>query len=1064
MKNEIKIRRPITDALRCSRKRIPVILSLSVTLAMPFPSTIQANELFNYSAIQQSITQVRKIKGVVVDEAGEPLIGVSILVKGSTAGAITDLDGNFSLDVSESSKTLIVSYIGYKTQEIAIGTNKQFSVKLVTDTQALDEVVVIGYGTVKKRDLTGAITSVKNEDITLTPSANPMQALQGKVAGLDITKSSGQAGSGVTMQLRGKRSFEASSNPTFIIDGMPGDYSTLNPNDIQSIEVLKDASSTAVYGSAGSNGVIIITTKAGNVGKVNINVNAYAGFNGWSTLPKMRSGESYINTMREAKQAAGTYISDENLFSSTEAYQAHLDGKYLNWADLLMQNGFTQNYSISAQGGTEKTKAYFSMNFSDEQGQYTGDNYKVYSTNIKVDHKVKDWLSLGVNMQGSYVYQNKAYAKLINALVSIPLGEAYDENGKVNVTPIVGNGNTINLLLDQDKSVYRNNNQNFKLYLNPYIEIKPLKGLSLISRLNLSLNYNRSNYFQGIGSYQYYNEFGASTVGTNDKVYASITQNRNYNYKWENIATYKFDIDDHSFTLTGVTTWNHNQSDNSYMMENNILNNKFLWHNMDSKTAAVTSSYRMSKGLGFIGRINYSYLGRYLFSASMRKDGSSVLASGNRWNSFPAFSVGWRISDENFMKETQDWLSNLKLRVGYGVTGVSSIDSYTSTTQLDNNYYSLGGVKEQTYYFSKNYPNADLSWEKSYNWNFGLDASFLKNRIELTADFYNTKTKGVIWSRKIPVTNGAYDASTQYFMNMNICQTKNTGLELSLNTRNIDTKEFKWSSSLTFAQNKEKIVSLTDGVSNNISNGDYTLTIGQPVNSYYKYKIDGIWQLGEETDANVFGTIPGGIKVNVPGLIRESAGVYYKVNESTGEKTYYNADKKYVVSGADYQTIGHNSPDWTAGFQNQFTYKNFDLTIYAYIRWGQMINYEMLGYYNTSGTGNFPKYFNYWTQTNPSNDFPAMNSSKELKSYTGYSDLGYVDGSFFKIKNVTLGYTFSKNVLKTIGMEKCRLYATMTNPLIVAKSHLLKQYDPEMNGDLNYPLTKQLVFGVNISF
>ena len=331
-----------------------------------------------------------------------------------------------------------------------------------------------------------------------------MEALQGRVAGLDITRSSGQPGAGVNMQLRGTRSLSSNGNPLFIIDGMPGDYATLNPNDIESIEVLKDASSTAVYGAEGANGVIIITTKKGNEGKMSVNVNVSGGYNGWSTLPEMRSGDSYINVLREAKEIAGNYSDDEALFSSPEAYKAHLDNKYINWADALMQDGYTQNYSVSVSGGTEKTKGYFSLNFADEQGQYSGDNYKVYSTKMSIDHKVNKWISTGVNLQGSYVYQNKAYAKLVNALTTTPLGELYDENGDLNVTPVAGDGNTINLLLSQDKSVYRNNVENFKVYFTPYIEVRPFKGFTVQSRLNTTLNYNTTNYFQGIGSYQYY--------------------------------------------------------------------------------------------------------------------------------------------------------------------------------------------------------------------------------------------------------------------------------------------------------------------------------------------------------------------------------------------------------------------------------------------------------------------------------------------------------------------------------------------------------------------------------
>jgi TonB-linked SusC/RagA family outer membrane protein len=681
---------------------------------------------------------------------------------------------------------------------------------------------------------------------------------------------------------------------------------------------------------------------------------------------------------------------------------------------------------------------------------------------MRIDHKVREWMSVGVNAQMSYVHQNKAYAKLDNALTSSPLGELYDEDGNLNVNPSPYD-TQVNLLLN-NKSNYRSQNENYKLYFNPYLELRPLKGLTFQSRIGATLAYTRANSFVGMGSYQYYN--AGDTNGTSANVYAQINQTRNYNYKWENILTYNFKVaNDHDFTVTAVTSWNHNRQEYTSQKETNISDNAFLWHNMGVNNDNFTgsSSYTMSKGFGLIGRVNYSYKGKYLASASIRRDGSSRLAKDNRWDNFPAVSLGWRISDEKFMEKASNWLNNLKLRLGWGVTGTASIDPYSTVSNLEVSTLDFSGSVQNIYRYSKNYTNKTLGWEKSYNTNIGIDAAFLNNRIDLTADYYVTNTKGVIWSRQIPVVNGGYNSSTLYTMNMNICKTENRGFELALNTRNIEGRDFKWGSSITFNYNKEKIVSLTDGVSNNIANGDYALSIGEAVNSYYHYKIDGVWQKGEEADAAVFGKEPGDLKINVPGLIKESDGVFYKLDDE-GEKVYYTSESQYAYSDKDYQILGHNSPDWTLGFQNTFTYKDFDLTVFTYFRWGQMIKYGMLGSYDPTGKSNFPTYFNYWTEDNPSNDFPAINANRSLDSYTGYYALQYVDGSFFKIKNITLGYTLPKNLLQKAGISKCRFYGTITNPFIFAKSSLLKDYDPEMNGNLNYPLTKQLVFGVNLSF
>ncbi len=1055
--------------VRSNWTKTPLVLGMAAVLSMPAAFSYANVSEGTRADVVQAVLQSRTIKGQILDENGEPLIGVSVVVKGeSTVGTITDFDGNFSLEVPSGQKILVVSYIGYKTQEVTLGTGNTINVKMEPDTQALDEVVVIGYGTMKKRDLTGAITSVKSEDITLNPGSNPMEALQGKVAGLDITRTSGEAGAGVNLQLRGNRSFTASGTPLFIIDGMPGDYATLNPNDIESIEVLKDASSTAIYGASGANGVILITTKNGSAGKVAVNFNAYVGINGWSKTPSMRSGDSYINVLRDARKNNGDYTTDEALFTYAEEWQAHQKGQYIDWVDALLHTGISQNYSLSVSGGNEKTKAYMSLNYTDEQGQFEQDRFRLYSSKIRVDHNLRDWIKVGVDVQLSYVHQNRADSDLMTLMSANPLGSLYDEDGNIDATPLAApNANTYNYLLNDNRDAYRNNQQNTKLYFNPYIEINPIKGLTFRSQVGVALNYSRSNFFYGEGSVQANNPNDA-----NGGSYARVTDNRSYNYKWENILTYNFKIaNDHDFTVTAVTSWNHNRSDVAQVYQSGIANNKYLWHNIqagDSGTSGYTS-YSMSKGMGYIGRLNYSYLGKYLFSASVRHDGSSRLAEGNKWDTFPAFSLGWRISEEKFMESTKDWLDNLKIRAGYGVTGTASINPYSSASSVENANIVMGGALMNGYIMSTNIPNLMLGWEKSHNTNVGIDASFLNNRIELTMDYYDTKTTDIIWTKQLPITNGGYNASTRFTTNVNIAESSNKGIELALTTRNIVNKDFTWTTNLTFNYNKEKINKLAGGDSDVISNGTtgYAYAIGEAVNSYYHYKLDGVWQESEADLAAIFNANPGDIKINVPNLVRDG-NRFYKVDKKTGEPIkgddgniiYYDKENPYTIGGEDYQVLGHNSPDWSLGFQNAFTYKGFDLTVYAYARFGQMIKYDMLTSYDPTGQKNFPEYF----VDHIGSYFPALNSGKALDTYDGWYALSYVDGSFFKIKNVTLGYTLPDNLVKKAGINKCRFYATITNPLVFAKSDLLKDYDPEMNGSLKYPLTKSFVFGVNLSF
>lgn len=1041
--------------------KVLLVSTMLLSPAMMMAGNGQGSNMNPPSVAQQA----GSVKGNVVDELGEPMIGVTIKKKGGSTGAVTNLDGDFTLNMPAGTM-LEISYTGYKT--ITIAAKQGMKIKMEPDAIGLDELVVVGYGTQKKRDLTGAIASVKSDDIVLTPSSNPMEALQGRVSGLDITKTSGQAGSGVNMQLRGNRSFASGgTSPLFIIDGMPGDYTTLNPNDIESIEVLKDASSTAIYGSSGANGVVLITTKGGKAGKLSVNFNAYYGINGWSDVPEVRQGETYMEGLRQAAKNAGTYVDDATLFQSNpNYYTAYKNGKNIKWTDEILHTGTVQNYSLSLSGGTEKTKAYMSLNFSDERGQYKDDYYKVYSTNIRVDNQVNKWLAAGIALQASYVHQNRPFAKMEAAMRAIPFGDLYDENGNLNEYPIEGDADYINLLVN-NKSNYRRQNQRAKLYVNPYIRITPFKGFTWESRINGTLTSNRANTFDGAGSYNFIKNGGDVNSATS----ASANDSRGYSYKWENIFTYQFSLAKvHDFTVTGVTSWNHNRSDVMQAAGTGILNNSYLWHNLGKAISSTnTSSYSMSKGMGLIGRINYSYLGRYLASVSVRHDGSSRLAEGHKWSTFPAFALGWRISDEKFMENTRSWLSNLKLRVGYGETGsTSGINAYSSVTNLEQSYLTLGGEKVTTWGYTQTVANQELTWERSKNWNIGLDAAFLNGRIDMTLDLYNTKTTGVIWNKSLPATSGAYNSTSLYNTNVNLAETKNKGVELTINSRNIQTKDFKWNTTLTFAYNKEEIEKLSGTANEKVINGDRVYEVGSAVNSFYGYKLNGIWQKGQEADAACFGQKPGSFNINVPDIVRheENGNVYYTKVNADGEEVKYDAENPYTVSANDYQVLGHNSPDWSLGLQNSLKYKNFDLSIYMYMRWGQMIKYDMLTEYDPTGRDNYPTYFDVWSETNPSNDFPAMDASisNKLAYYPGFSSLAYVDGSFFKIKNITLGYTLPTKLQKRWGLHNLRIYGTITNPLIIRKSHLLKNYDPEMNGSYDFPLTRQLVFGLNVSF
>ena len=843
---------------------------------------------------------------------------------------------------------------------------------------------------------------------------------------------------------------------------MPGDIATLNPNDIESIEVLKDASSTAIYGSSGANGVIIVTTKGAKSGKPVINFNAYAGTTLGARVPKMRTGDSYLNYIKDSYKPVGT-TNEEEIFG--ERYDAIKNNQWVNWGDEVLHSGLKQNYSISVAGGTEKTKAYFSLNYTDEKSMYENDNYKVYSTRVRIDQEINKWINAGINVQASFSNKNSRNAVLERALFSTPLGVPYNEDGSITEFPIPGSSSDPNPLADEQDGVYKNNTKAGKAYVDAYLEWKPVKGLSVKSQLGGSYSQSRSGKFMGEGSY---NVLKGSTVA-----YGEATNKTGYNYKWENIVAYHNTFNkDHDLTVTGVTSWNYNQSEEYYVYGENPATNDMLWYalqNADNKK--LSSKYLMSKGMGFIGRVNYSYKGKYLFSASGRYEADSRLSKDNRWNLFPAVSVGWRISDEAFMAGTKNWLDNLKLRVGYGVAGTTAgIAEYSSMASLENVTTSLGGMTVPSAKFTEYITNRNLTWEKTHDLNIGIDASFLNNRIDLTLDLYKTKTTDVILSQALPTSiMGNYNGSIPYKMNKNAAETENRGIEMALNTRNIVKKDFTWSSTVTFTANKEKIKSLIDGqdMMFNAKKGDMVFKVGEGVGSFYKYKVLGIWQYSEKETAALFGCEPGDIKLDLPSVKKDGNGYYYMNPE--GERVDITAENPYSVR-ADYdrQVIGRNTPDWTLGFKNNFRYKDFDLSIFLYARWGQMMNYgSVIGKYSPNPDYNIPTYFTYYDKTIEADQnvlFYAIDQTKDRSAYEGYDSMYYVDGSFFKLKNVTLGYTLPGKLTKRFGISNLRIYATMTNLFTYSPSKYVKNYDPEMNGSINFPLSRDCIFGLNLTF
>lgn len=1021
-------------------RRTPVVLGLSAALCMPaaFSYANVDNGMDRESVL--SVMQGKTIKGQILDETGESMIGVSVLVKGTTIGTVTDFDGNYTLEVPSGKNILEISYIGYKTKEITIGNNSLINIKMEPDTQALDEVVVIGYGTVKKRDLTGAVASMKNEDVTVAPTSNVMEALQGKIAGMDIVKSSGQVGEDVSILLRGSRSIYGSNEPLFIIDGIPGSYSQVNPSDIESVDVLKDASSTAIYGSAGANGVVIITTKRGKEGKATVNFDAYYGFSGSPNYKHGMVGDEWVNYQREAyKYKNGDYPSDMSaLFGNQDYTDAYNAGKWIDWIDEASGNtATTQKYSLSVSGGSEKTKIFASTSYNREEGLLSNDNLNKYSLRLNIDQEIFSWAKMGFTSNLTYQDRNQGVKNTFTkGLSSFPLGDAYDQNGKINHEYITGQYSPLGDFIEDQ---YVNNTRSTYLNVSGYLELSPIKDFTFTSRINGTLSDSRQGQYWG-------DQCNANRPSYAGSPHAAITNKNAWNYTWENILSYNTTIaKDHNIGGSVITSWNKNQNDSSLAAASGQMVDRWsFWRLASGASQHVESDFAQTQKMSFAVRFNYSYKGKYLFTFSNRWDGVSQFSARHKWDSFPAGAIAWRISDEPFMNVAKNWLNNLKLRVGYGITGNSGgVDAYGTTTQAyvyTGNGLTLNGQNSSFTQYTGTYGSKDLGWEKSYNWNVGLDYGILNNRVDGSIEWFKTTTKGLLFKRTLPITSGLTGWGSPLSIWQNIAETSNQGVEVTINSHNIKTKDFSWNTTLSVTWSKEKIEKLPDGdlISEN-------LFVGHSIKSIYGYKYTGIWGTNTPQDIlDAYGVKPGFIQIET--LEKDGDGGVHKYSTN------------------DRQVLGHTNPDWIVGLNNTFTYKNFDLSVFAMARYGQTINSDLLGYYTAeqSVTTNQLAGADYWTENNQGAYYPAPGTGSEQS--TVISALRVRDGSFIKVKNITLGYTFPVNISRKALMEKCRIYATAYNPFIYVKDKQLKGTDPETNGSDAFPTFRQFVFGVNLTF
>lgn len=972
--------------------------------------------------------QTRVSGRVTADDDGSPIPGATVMLQGTSNGTITDVDGNYSINVDAANAVLVFSYVGYLTEEIPVNNRSVVDISLMTDIAELMEVVVVGYGTVKKSDLTGSVVSVRGEDLTAIPVTNALEVMQGKVPGLDLTRNSGQAGAKLDLNIRGNRSIQAGNSPLVLVDGIRYEGSLdVNPNDIASIEVLKDASATAIYGTLGANGVILITTKEGVKGKSKVTFNSYYGIQSSKGYADIMSGPEWVALRRESRRTVNEWNGpedDANIFNPTQL-ENFRNGIWTDWADEIIGRGSQQNYQIGISGGAEKMTYYLSTEYFDEKGLLANDELKRYSGRMNIGYNILDNLKVSTNLMYTFKDWDVRRDPLNQANKMSPLGRPYDDDGNFLTFP-VGDASTLNPLVDEQPGAYENNEINKRFFGNLSLEYKPITGLNITSRFGVDQHSNRNGLFAATNTI----ETGANGLSLAKAELVNFSR-----VTWENFADYSTTLSEgHELSaLLGTSIWSQRE-EMFGALGRDLLSSTMLFYNLGATQSGYElESYLTEQSLAsFFGRINYKLLNKYLLTLVMRADGSSVLADGKKWGYFPSASVAWILKEENFLRNSNA-ISEMKLRVSYGLSGNSSVKPYMTRGGLGKTTYAFdrdGSESPAFGFFPAALSNPELSWETTATANLGLDFGFFNNRLIGSVDIYQQDTRDLLLLRNLPTSTGFESVIS------NVGKTQNRGIELQLGSTNIDIPNgFRWTTDLSFAANKEEVVELGEGVERDLSFGDYGLHVGHPINVFYDYDKIGIWQLGEEDEASFNDQKPGDIK------IRDVDGI----NGITPE---------------DRVILGNSNPDFTLGFTNRFSYKGIELSAFIFARYGQMIESEAAGSYKIDGLENGPV-VDYWTPENPTNAYPRPNAGTSRASTRYYSTLQYVDGSFLKIRDITLAYNFSPDFLDRLNISRLRVYATAKNYFVFSE---IAPYDPERGGALSFPMTKQMVFGLNLEF
>ncbi len=1023
-----------------------------------------------------------KVTGKVVDASGEPIIGASVMVKGTSNGVVTDLDGNYSISNVPAGASLNISYVGYRTRTVAVDGKSQLNVTMEEDRQLLDEVVVVGYGTQKRSDVTGSMVNIGEEQLNTRPVNNAFEALQGKAAGVDITTNErpGQLGS---IRIRGERSIGATNAPLYVVDGVPlmsaSAIETLNPRDIESIDILKDASATAIYGSRGANGVVLVTTKQGKAGKMRLDYTGTMTISNIVDRSPSMSAQDFINFRRWAAYNLDpttyahpdhpTQANDMLIFDSALDGQTSRDNVMKGWAsgswdpskvtntdwtDYVTQTAVSHEHTLAVSGGTNEMNAYGSFGYLSNKGTQKGQWYDRYTGKISVNIKPTKWFSMQASINASWQEQDYGMSTLGGRSGSVPdaiygtakaiynIAVPFDANGNKVINP-GGESGIYSIMDDWNHSTQKS--QAFRALGNfsatvDFGEIfKPVQGLRYKINFGPDFRHWREGvYIDGFSSHKI-NADGSEGVN-----YARLNNRRDFSWTLDNMIMFDRTFADlHKVGVTLLQTASKWNTETSGMSGQNIAKDSYLWNafntldvtNADNKVS-ISSGLTERQLESYMIRLNYGFNDRYLLTVSGRWDGASQLADGHKWDFFPSAALAWRIGEEDFAKSL-DWLSNLKLRLGVGVTGNSAVSPYATKGDITSIYLPFNGM-ENVLGYTTNEPyysgsqltmaNPELGWEKTTQWNFGLDYGFLNGRIFGSVDLYWSKTNDLIMSTTIPTLTGFPSTMS------NVGKTKNHGVEFTLSAFPVQTKEMEWETDFNIAYQKDEIVELAYGKNDMPDN---SLFIGEAISVFYGYENDGVWQ---ESDAAEMA------KWNENGY-----------NFTAGNVRPKDQNGDYKMDGDDRVVLGRRNPSTTFGWNNRFSWNGLELGIQMFGRLGYMFS---TGGEAMTAHGN-QREIDYWTPSNTGAEYqkPILGQATSGSQDAFSSLLGFKKASFIKVRNISLGYNLPKTLLRNATLSHAKIYAQVVNPFSLKQS--VDGFD--LDTGRTY-FNRSFVFGLEIGF